>query len=86
MLSSVLRINKAIAVNIRIVRIFTQMREMLLEHKDLVIRIDKLEHSVTGQGQEIKVLFEYIKKLIEAKELQDDQASRRRIGYKKDDG
>jgi len=37
-----------------------------------------------GQGHEIKVLFEYIKKLIENKENTEAQQSRKLIGYKRD--
>ncbi len=82
MLSSVLKSDKAIAVNIRIVRVFTRMRELLLHHKDLVLKMEQIERSVSGQGHEIKVLFEYIKKLIESKEQEEEQESRKRIGYK----
>ena len=84
LLSSVLKSDKAIAVNIRIVRVFTKMRELLLNHKDLVLKIEQIERNVSSQGHEIKVLFEYIKKLIETKEEEDKQKRpRKKIGYKK---
>ncbi len=84
MLSSVLKSEKAIAVNIRIVRVFTKMRELLLHHKDLVLRMEQIERNVSGQGEEIKVLFEYLKRLMAEKELRIEQDTRKRIGYKKE--
>jgi len=83
MLSSVLRSEQAIAVNISIVRVFTKMRELLLHHKDLVLRMDQIERNVSGQGEEIKVLFEYLKRLMTEKEQQLEQESRKRIGFQK---
>ncbi len=83
MLSSVLKSQRAIQVNIQIMRIFTKMREMFLNQKDLVLKIGKIEQQLSGQGHEIQVLFEYIKKLIETKENEIDQESRKRIGFKK---
>jgi len=84
MLSSVLKSEKAVSVNIRIMRTFIRMRELLLTHKDLILKVEKIERQMDGQGHEIKVLFEYIKRLIEDKEESGAQQSRKRIGYKKD--
>ena len=85
MLSSVLRSKQAIDVNIQIMRVFTRMRRMLVNHKDLLLRIEKIEYTIAGQSQENKVLFELIKKLIDDKLKQDNQKGRSRIGFKKDD-
>ena len=41
MLSSVLNSPKAIAVNIKIIRVFTKLREMLFNNKDLLLRMEK---------------------------------------------
>jgi phage regulator Rha-like protein len=43
MLSSVLNSARAIKVNIQIIRIFTRMREMLLTHKDILLKLEQLE-------------------------------------------
>jgi len=82
MLSSVLNNPQSIKVNIQIMRIFTKMREIILTHNDLILKIEKIERSVDGQGQEIKVLFEYLKKLMENKEKKKAQDLRKRIGFK----
>src|ERR1700754_3085150 len=46
MLSSVLNSKRAINVNIKIMRIYTKMREMLLTHKDILQKLDQLEKQV----------------------------------------
>ena len=82
MLSSVLNSPRAIKMNIQIVRIFTKMKEVLLTHKDLLLKIEKIERSVTSHDDQIVVLFEYLKKLMDDKEQKLEQASRARIGFK----
>jgi len=42
MLSSVLKSKRAIEMNIQIMRIFTRMREMILTHKDFLLRIERI--------------------------------------------
>lgn len=44
MLSSVLNSDRAIDVNIRIIRIFSRLREMLLTHKDILLKLEQLEN------------------------------------------
>jgi hypothetical protein len=83
-LSSVLNSDRAIKVNIQIIRLFTQMRKLLLNHKDLILKIEKIESKLDGQGHEIQVLFEYLKELMGDKALEKSQKSRKRIGYKRD--
>jgi len=85
MLANVLRSGRAVQMSIKIIEVFVKMREMLLTHKDLIMKIEKIERNVEGHGHEIKVLFEYIKKLIEEKEQKVDQESRKRIGYSRDE-
>ncbi len=67
MLSSVLNSDRAIKVNIQIIRIFTKMREMLLTHKDLLLKMNALETKVTNQDKSIKQIFTYLKELIQEK-------------------
>ncbi len=85
MLTSVLKSRKAIQVNIQIMRIFTKMRKLLLSQKDLVLKVEKIETKLEGQDYEIRVLFEYLKKLMQQKQLQDDQETRNKIGFIKGD-
>jgi len=65
MLSSVLNSERAIQVNILIMRAFTKLREILLTHKELAIKIETLEKKYDEHDQTIKAIFEAIKQLLE---------------------
>jgi phage regulator Rha-like protein len=65
MLSSVLNSERAIQVNILIMRAFTKIREILLTHKELAAKIEALEKKYTEHDQTIKAIFEAIKELLE---------------------
>jgi len=83
MLSSVLNSDRAIAVNIQIIRVFTKMREMLETHKDILQRIDQLQRKEIEQDEKIMLIFEYIKQLEKSKQQELDQKNRKQIGYKR---
>jgi len=65
MLSSVLNSERAIQVNILIMRAFTKLREILLTHKKLALKIEALEKKYAEHDQTIKAIFEAIKELLE---------------------
>jgi hypothetical protein len=86
MLASVLNSERAIAVNIQIVRIFTKIREMLITHKDILLKLEQMEKQMLKQDEknkkienEIQMIFQALKRL-----LNPPQPERKRIGYKKD--
>lgn len=83
MLSSVLNSDRAIAVNIQIIRVFTKMREMLETHKDILQKIDQLQRKEIEQDEKIMLIFEYIKQLEKSKQQELDQKNRKQIGYKR---
>jgi len=80
MLSSVLNSSTAIKVNIQIIRIFTKMREMLLTHKDILLKLEKMEKEITENKKDITLIFQALKKL-----LTTPQEKRKRIGFKTED-
>ncbi len=80
MLSNVLSSENAIKISIQIMRVFTRMREMLLTHKDLLLKIEQFEKRMDNQDKSIKQLFYYIKELIGEKENR-----RNPIGFKRSD-
>ena len=82
MLSSILKSDRAIQVNIQIIRIFTQLREMLLTHKDLLSKVNELEAKVSNQDKSIKQVFAYLKELIREKELPREPIGFKRKGEK----
>lgn len=64
MLSSVLKSDKAIYVNIQIIRIFTKLREMIDTYKELREKVEEMEKSNTKNFHQI---FDIIKTLIREK-------------------
>ena len=65
MLSSVLNSERAIQVNIAIMRAFVNMRQVLLIDKKLAEKLEELERKYQLHETDIQVIFEAIKKLIE---------------------
>jgi hypothetical protein len=80
MLSSVLKSETAIRVNIQIIRIFSRMREMIMTHKDILLQLEKIEKKLTGHDEDITLIFQYLKQL-----LNPPQSPRRKIGFKRKD-
>jgi len=64
MLSSVLNSERAIQVNIMIMRAFVKLKELLLTHKDLALKIEALEEKYADHDNTIKLIFEAIKQLL----------------------
>ena len=65
MLSTVLNSERAIQVNIAIMRAFVKLRELLLTHKDLAQKLEELERKYQLHETDIQVIFGAIKKLLE---------------------
>ncbi len=61
MLSSVLKSDRAIEVNVEIMRAFVRLRQMLTSHKDLAKKIDNLEKKYDEQ---FKFVFDAIRALM----------------------
>ncbi len=64
MLSSVLNSERAIQVNIQIMRTFSKLKEFLLTNKELSLRLDALEKKFGEHDEKIKIIFEAIKRLL----------------------
>jgi hypothetical protein len=84
MLSSVLNSKYAILVNIRVIRIFSKMREMLLAHKDVLEKLYQLERGQKDHESKILLIFEYLRQLEQVKQQEKEFSERRRIGFKND--
>lgn len=76
MLSTVLNSERAIQVNIAIMRAFVKLRELLLSHKELAQKIDELERKYDMHEADIQVIFQAIRKLLEP----PDETPRPRFG------
>jgi hypothetical protein len=74
MLSSVLRSQRAIEVNIEIMRAFVRLRELLASHKDLARKLEELEKKY---DEHFRVVFEAIRQLM----APIGAEKKRRIGF-----
>jgi hypothetical protein len=74
MLSSVLGRDRAIDVNIQIMRTFVKLREMIASNRDLARRLDDLEKKYDAQ---FRVVFDAIRSL-----MAQPEAKKRKIGFK----
>jgi len=76
MISSVLNSETAIQVNIQIIRVFIKMKQLLLDNKDLYLKIERIENKLTAHDEDIQNIFVILKKL-----LQPPPIKRKIIGF-----
>ena len=79
MLSSILNSDTAIEVNIKIIRVFTRKREYALTHKEILVKLLKLEKEVSGNSKDIENIFIVMKELLER---EHKPKTRNKIGFK----
>jgi len=83
MLSCVLNSERAIHVNIQIVRVFSRMRELLITNKDILQKLMDLESQGIQHDKKIKLIFEYLQQLRNSESERKEFNKRPRIGFKK---
>jgi hypothetical protein len=76
MLSSVLRSERAMQVNIQIMRAFVKLREIISTHKELARKLKELELKVESHDEHITAIFEAINQLLAVEEK-----PKRKIGF-----
>ena len=76
MLSTVLNSERAISVNIAIMRTFVKIRQILFNHKELAHKLVQLERKIEGHDQKIQTLFDVMRQLLETPEK-----PKKRIGF-----
>ena len=80
MLSSVLNSDRALEVNIAIMRAFVRLREIMSTHKDLARKLDELERKLSGHDEKFAIVFEAIRQLMAPPAV----PAKPRIGYCQD--
>lgn len=80
MLSSVLSSEKAIQTNIQIMRIFSKVRQMLLDTTEIKLDIIQIQKKLENHDKNIELVFSYLDELTEKEE---NKKPRTKIGYKK---
>lgn len=87
MLASVLRSDRAIKMNIAIVRAFIALKEYILNYKDLAGQINEIRQTVTNQSDQLNQIYDAIENMLDEKEEKQEQKrlwkERERIGFKK---
>jgi len=82
MLSSVLNSERAIMVNITIIRVFTKMRKLVDSQKEILLKLEQIEKKNMEQDDKIMLVFEYLKQLEQTKQQELEQKNRTIIGFK----
>jgi hypothetical protein len=78
MLSSVLNSDRAIEVNIAVMRAFVQLRQMIASNEELARKLDELEEKYDEQ---FRIVFDAIRALID-----QDEKPRKKIGFEVSEG
>jgi hypothetical protein len=77
MLSSILKSDRAVHVNIAIMRAFVKLREIIATHRGLAEKIEELEKKFKKHDQQIEAVFDAIRALLEP----PAPSPKRRIGF-----
>jgi len=80
MLSCILNSERAIDVNIRIIRVFTKIRETQINNLNIILDIEEIKKKLYNQSKNIELVFEYLDEL---NKKADNPNPRKEIGYKK---
>lgn len=83
-LSTVLGSDRAIKVNIQIIRLFSKMRRIILTQKDILHKLEELERNDIEHDKKIELIFEYLKQFEKAKQQKLEQMNRPKVGYKRE--
>lgn len=81
-LSTVLSNERAIKVNIQIIRLFGKMRRIMLTQKDILYKLEELERNGIEHDKKIELIFEYLKQFEKAKYQELEQKNRPKISFK----
>lgn len=87
MLSGVLNSEKAIQMNIAIMRAFVEIRRFALNYKDLAVQINEIRKTVSSHSEQLNQIYDAFENMMEEKQdkLEEKRqwAKRERIGFKK---
>ena len=79
MISCILNSERAIHVNIQIIRIFTRFRQMLSDNTELRLEIEKIKNKLNNHDKNIDMVFQYLDELLDQKV--QPKSTRKAIGY-----
>ena len=85
MLASVLHSQKAISVNIQIVRALLKMREILNSQNIMFSRLRKVETDQIRQGEKISQIFKLLEEIGKENRKLEEHQNRKRVGFRRED-
>ncbi len=83
MLSGVLNSDKAINMNIAIMRAFVEVRKVLLQQNDIKGQLKELKERLGGHDVQLNQIYDALENLLDEKAAQTKWEERERIGFKK---
>jgi phage regulator Rha-like protein len=83
MLSGILNSDKAIAMNIAIMRAFVEIRKVLLQENDLKTQLKEIKERIGEHDVQLNQLYDAMENLLDEKAGQRKWEERERIGFKK---
>jgi len=83
MLSGVLNSDKAIAMNIAIMRAFVEVRKVLLMQSDLKEQLKQIREHIGEHDEQLNQIYDAMENLLDEKAVQRKWEDRDRIGFKK---
>ena len=83
MLSGILNSDKAINMNIAIMRAFVEVRRVLLRQNDLKEQMKELKERIGGHDAQLNQIYDAMENLLDEKAVQRKWDERTRIGFKK---
>ena len=82
MLSGILNSDKAIAMNIAIMRAFVEVRRILIQETDLRIQLNQIRERIGEHDTQLNAIYDAMENLLDEKAAQKKFGDRKRIGFK----
>lgn len=82
MLSGVLNSERAIQMNIAIMRAFVEIRKILIRETDLKIQLQQIKDRIGEHDVQLNQIYDAIENLLDEKASQRNWDNRERIGFK----
>ena len=82
MLSGILNSDKAIAMNIAIMRAFVEIRRILIQETDQRIQLNQIRERIGEHDTQLNAIYDAMENLLDEKAAQKKFEERRRVGFK----
>jgi|SRR5436190_24260211 len=82
MLSGILNSDKAIAMNIAIMRAFVEIRKILIQENDLRIQLKEIKERIGDHDAQLNQIYDAMENLLDEKAAPRKWEERKRIGFK----